>query len=167
MTEEHFSSNSNSQLITVRWKVIRSSSQRRAHQTSSLQALSGFISISSPLSRPVMTLSRLDCYPLTDSRSGLWNIESRNIIRLTISWSPGELLCLTVMTVWMWLNCHNDSAGDGAGSQMLGGEKWNVTLCFHCQCGGGAALHPSLLLDFAHNWSSSLDLCTLVCMRGN
>lgn len=94
ITKEHFYSNSKSQLIIVRWKVIRSSSQRRAHQTRSLQASSGFISVSSALSRPVMTSSRLDCSPLR----GLWNIEPRNIIWSTISWPPAELLRLTVMT---------------------------------------------------------------------
>lgn len=142
ITKEHFSSYSRSQLITVRWKVIRLSSQRRAHQTSSLQALSGFISISSPLSQAVMTLSRRDCSPLRDGKRWLWNIEPRNIIWLTMSWSPAKLFCLTVMTVWTWLNCHNDRAG----SQKLGVEKWNFTSCYLWQHVGGVALCPSLLL---------------------
>lgn len=99
ITKEHFYSNSKSQLIIVGWKVIRSSSQRRAHQTRSLQASSGFISVSFALSRPVMTSSRLDCSPLRGGDRGLWNIEPRNIIWSTISWPPAELLRLTVMTV--------------------------------------------------------------------
>lgn len=99
ITKEHFYSNSKSQLIIVRWKVIRSSSQRRAHQTRSLQASSGFISVSSALSRPAMTSSRLDCSPLRGGNRGLWNIEPRNIIWSTISLPPAELIRLTVMTV--------------------------------------------------------------------
>lgn len=76
--------------------MIRSSSQRRAHQTSSLQALSGFISISSPLSQPVMTLSRLDCPPLRMD----CEISSPEI---SSDWpSPG--LQLSCFAWWWWLN---------------------------------------------------------------
>lgn len=129
-----FSSNAMRQLITVGWKVIRSSTQWRVHQTSSLQALSRFISISSPLSQAVMTLSRHNCSPLRDGRGWLWNIEPRNIIWLTIPWSPAEPFCLNVMTVWMGLNCHSDRVGDWAGSQKLAMEKWNMTSCYYYQC---------------------------------
>lgn len=128
-TEEHFSSNSKSQLIAVGWKVIRSSSQRRAHQTSSLQALSGFISLSSPLSRPVMTLSRRDGSPLRAD----CEILSPEI---SSDWpSPGlHLSC----SAWARLKCHNDRAG---------WWSWgNITFSYHCQHVGGVALCPSLLL---------------------
>lgn len=145
ITMEHFSPNSRSLLITAGWKVIRLPPQRRAHQTSSLQALSGFIRICSPLSQAVMTLSRRDCSPLGDGESWLWNIEPRNIIWLTISWSPAELLCLTMMTAWMWLSCHNDRAGDRAQSQKPGMRKWNTASRYHCQRVGRVALCPSVL----------------------
>lgn len=115
ITKEHFFSKFKSQLITVGGKVIRSSSQRQTHQTSSLQALSGFISLSSPLSQHVMTLSRTDCSPFIDDKSWLWNIEPTNIIWLTISWSLAELLWLTGTTAWIWLNSRNDRVGDRAG----------------------------------------------------
>ena len=79
---------------------------------SSLQALSGFISVSFLLSQPVMTLSRRDRSPLRGGTSWLWYIKATNIVWLTISCSPAALFWLTV---WMWLNCQDDRVGDSAG----------------------------------------------------
>lgn len=155
---ENLSSNSESRLITAGWKVIGSSSQRRAPRTSSPQALSGFISLSSPLSQPGMTLSRRERRPLRDG------------VELTVKyWAheyhPIDHLLVSSRVVLPDLNCHNDRGGDKyclqwrSPSVLYTSTREHQLPNFNRFQNSEAAMATSrsTVLDFGSSWKSKVE----------